>query len=378
MEAWLAQLKKEYKNHELPEFKNEIEGISYSFIDQTTPIKGWQSRFLNTQKTATYAFHRIEDMSSARANLLHDLNHGCEGILLTWEETPDLDQLFQGIHFEYLQTVLSLPRKVDLTSVLHWMNRNQPKNLFLESGIEELAVTDQSVGYVISGFDAYSSGANAWQELAYTAHFLEQFLTVKSSRTITLEMGVGENTVMELAKFRALDWLVQAICEKIQHFPPIKIRCKTGWRNKTNFQVNDNQIRQTLEATCALLSGVHELSVTPYDASYADTSDFLVRRMALNTVHILENEAELNRGKSFFHSSLIVQHHAQWLCDRVWSVLENPNTDGFKNYLQQEIETTNQLRKQRKKQSNEPVTPVITLRDVSGVFGGNGVYFQNL
>ncbi len=378
MEAWIEQLKKEYKRQDLPEFFNQIEGISYSFLDQTKSLTAWESRCLNTQKTATYAFHHIEDLHSARANLLHDLSHGCDGIMLTWDETPNLDQLFKDVHFEYLQTIVCLPRKVDLTPVLQWMNRNHPNNFRLETGIKELPISHPSVGYVISGFDAYSSGANAWQELAYVCNFLEPFLANKSSREVTLEMGIGENLVVELAKFRALDWLVQAICEKQQHYPSIRIRCKTGWRNKTSYHVNDNQIRQTVEAMCGFISGAQELCITPYDFAYATSADFVVRRMALNTVHILENEAELKDKKSYINGSFIVQHHAHWLCDKVWSVLNSTSSENFQHQLQQEIENTNQLRKQQISISTEPIKEANDFKEISGVFGGIGVYFQNL
>jgi hypothetical protein len=378
MNEWIEQLKREYRNDELPEFKQEIEGISYTFADQSMPNTAWQSRYLNTQKTVSYSFHYVEDLSTARANLLHDLNHGCDGILLTWNRIPDLDQLFQDIRFEYLQTVICLPQEVDLTSILQWMNRNKPQNFYLESGLEEFSVSHPPVGYVVSGFDAYSSGANAWQELAYVAYFLDRFLQKKSLRAITLETGLGENMVMELAKYRALDWMVQALCEKNQHFPTIKIRCKTGWRNKTTYQVNDNQIRQTIEAICGFISGAHELCITPYDFAYATASDFTVRRMALNTVHILENEADLKVEKSLYQGSIILQHHARWLCEKVWAVIHATNDDTFQNQLQQEIEATNRLRKQGKKNSNQPLIQAKTLRNVTGVFGGNGVYFQNL
>lgn len=378
MEAWIEQLKKEYKLQDLPEFKNPIEGVSYSFLDQTTPIADWESRWLCSKKTTTFSFHYVEELSTARSNLLHDLSHGCEGILLTWDETPDLDQLFKDVHFEFLQTIVCLPQKVDLTSILQWMNRNLPQNFRLESGIHELSISQPSVGYVISGFDAYSSGANAWQELAYVCNFLETFLANKASREVTLEMGIGENMVMELAKFRALDWLVQAICEKHQHYPSIKIRCKTGWRNKTSYQVNDNQIRQTLEAMCGFISGSQELCITPYDFAYAKTGDFLVRRMALNTVHILENEAGLNDKKSNIQGSPIVQHHAHWLCDKVWSVLKSTTKENFKDHLKQEIDNTNQLRKEQITISTNPFKDNDDLKEISGVFGGFGVNFQNL
>jgi len=378
MEAWIEQLKKEYKLQELPEFNNPIEGVPYSFLDQTTPLSVWESRYLNTQKTATYSFHHVEELSAARANLLHDLSHGCDGILLTWDETPDLDQLFKDVHFEYLQTIVCLPQKVDLTPVLQWMNRNHPNNFRLESGIKELPISHPSVGYVISGFDAYSSGANTWQELAYVCNFLESFLANKTSREVTLEMGIGENLVVELAKFRALDWLVQAICEKQQHYPSIRIRCKTGWRNKTSYRVNDNQIRQTVEAMCGFISGAQELCITPYDFAYATSADFVVRRMALNTVHILENEAELKDKKSYIKGSFIVQHHAHWLCDKVWSVLNSTSSENFQHQLQQEIENTNQLRKQQISLPSKPIEESNDFKEISGVFGGIGVYFQNL
>lgn len=376
MDAWIDQLKREYKNHELPEFNNEIEGISYSFKEQTTPIKGWKSCYLNTQKTFPYSFHHIQDILTARATIMHDLNHGCHGILLTWNDTPDLDQLFQGVHFEYVQTVLCLPKWVNLTPILQWVERNNPRNFYLESGLEELPAPDQSIGYVISGFDAYSSGANAWQELLYVAHYLEQFLHKKSSRPITIEMGIGENTVIELAKFRAMDWLIQSLCEKNQHFPTVKLRCKTGWRNKTSDHVNDNQIRQTMEALCGLISGTHECCVTPYDFAYSKTLDYFVRRMALNAVHILEYEAQLNFERSFHQGSRIVQHHAIYMCDKVWSFLSETSSSTFEEQFIQELDKTIQLRNNTATELKKPPSNQTSVhKELLGVFERKAIYF---
>lgn len=378
MNAWIEQLKKEFKVNELAEIKNEIEGISYAFSDQSKGFKGWKSKYLNSQKTIPYSFHSIENVAEGRSNLMHDLNHGCEGIFITWNQTPDLNELFKDVQFPYVRTVLSLPKKVDLSPILHWIEEQKPQNLFIETELEEIQNTSQSIGYIIPGFHAYSSGANAWQELAYVAHNLEQFIRIKSSRPITIEVGIGENVVLELSKFKALDWLTQSICEKHQHFPPIKFRCLTGWRNKTSHQVNDNQIRQTIESLCGLIAGVHELCVTPYDFAYSKTSDHLVRRMALNMVHILENEAQVNEQKSLLDGSVIIQHHAQWLCDQVWSKLQAIPANQFDRYLTQEIESTLLLRQKQSKNFSAPSTEPFAFRQLSGVFGGKAVFFQNL
>lgn len=378
MNAWIEQLKKEFKVNELAEIKNEIEGISYAFSDQSKSFKGWKSKYLNSQKTIPYSFHSIENVAEGRSNLMHDLNHGCEGIFITWNQTPDLNELFKDVQFPYVQTVLSLPKKVDLSPILHWIEEQKPQNLFIETELEEIQNTSQSIGYIIPGFHAYSSGANAWQELAYVAHNLEQFIRIKSARPITIEVGIGENVVLELSKFKALDWLTQSICEKHQHFPPIKFRCLTGWRNKTSHQVNDNQIRQTIESLSGLIAGVHELCVTPYDFAYSKTSDHLVRRMALNMVHILENEAQVNEQKSLLDGSVIIQHHAQWLCDQVWSKLQAIPANQFDRYLTQEIESTLLLRQKQSKNFSAPSTEPFAFRQLSGVFGGKAVFFQNL
>jgi len=378
MDPWIAQLKKEYKTDPLPDIVNDVEGITYSFSDQSLTIPTWKSKFLHTGRTVPFSFHPISDAKQGHAILMHDLNHGCEGVLLTWDKTPNLDTLFEGIHFEHLQTVVSLRKEVDITAPLAWMNVNKPGRFSLETELESVPESHPQPAYLISGFNAYSGGCNAAQELAYLAFRLDQFLMKNSPRPISIELGIGENTVVELSKFIAIDWLIQALLEKHQHFPEIKLRCKSGWRNKSSVQANDNQIRQTMEAICGIISGVHELCITPYDFAYSTKEDLFVRRMALNTFHILENEAQLNLENFSFEKSPIIQHHAQFLCNKVWSMTQNVSEASFESNLLSEMAQTHQIRSSKRVQTQlNAQSGEQEFRELPGIFGKKAIYFQN-
>ena len=378
MEAWIEQLKKEYKSSTLPDFQDLVEGLSYSFSDQIEGSTDRESLILHQVSTFPLAYHFVTDGTYGHDTIMHDLMHGCEGLLIEWNENPAFQNLFEDIKFEYLRTVISLPKEVDLLPAIRWIEATNPANLTLESEALELPASSSSIAYRISGFNAYAAGANAAQELSYVAYELSQFLQQKIDRPITLEMGIGEHFIVELAKFKALDWLVNALFSYHGHQPLLKVRCKTGWRNKSSVQVHDNQIRQTFEAVCGMLSGAHELCVTPYDHAYVGHSANFVRRMALNAVHILSLEGQLNGEKTAIEGGPIIAHHATTLCNSVWDFLKAASPEEAKTLLLSAMDTTLIQRTSTLSNFLKPEGRITEKKKLSGIYGRDAVYFENL
>lgn len=379
MDAWLERLKREYKTEELPPFENPIEGIRYRFEDQVTPLPAWETTSRNNSKPLFISYHFLEDSSIARQTLMHDLQHGTDGILLEWEQVPDFEKVLDGVEFQYLQTIVSLGTDDLPTSLWKWIEKVGPVNFHLESEREQLKDTHPPMGYKISGFNAYACGANALQELCYVGQKLQGFLEKKSNREVIIELGVGENFIVELAKFQALHWMIEALVQKNNHFPNLTIRTKTGWRNKTSFSVHDNQLRLTTEALCASLSGCHQCCITPYNFAYGPQNDFFVRRMALNVGHILQHEAHVLLPESLSEGSAIIAHHAHFLCDSVWKCLDEFDENSFQTWIKSGIYETNRLRSTHGKalyQRNEEL--VAHFKSLRCIYDLTSVYFQNL
>ena len=141
MDAWLERLRKEYKTEELFPSENPIEGIRYRFEDQVTPLPAWETTSRDNSKPLFISYHFLEDSSVAHQTLMHDLQHGTDGILLEWEQVPDFEKVLDGVEFQYLQTIVSLATDDLPTSLWKWVEKVGPVNFHLESEREQLKDT---------------------------------------------------------------------------------------------------------------------------------------------------------------------------------------------------------------------------------------------
>jgi len=379
MDHWLERLKKEFKAEELPVFENPIEGIRYSFEDQVTPYPDWVTSTKKNTSPLFISYHFVEDSTLAHQNIMHDLEHGTDGILIEWEQVPEIEKVMDGIQFQYLQTFVSLGNHDLPSSLWTWMERVNPINFHLESEWEQIKDSQLPIGYKISGFNAYSCGANALQELCYVLQKMQGFLIHKKQREVIIEMGVGENFIVELAKFQAVHWMTEALMQQNNHFPKVTIRTKTGWRNKTNYSVHDNQLRLTTEALCASLSGGQQCCITPYNFAYSPQNDLFVRRMALNVGHILQNEAHISLSESLGEGSSIIAHHAHFLCDAAWKCLHELEENAFQMWIKDGILETNRLRSVHESTLYQGKDMRFNhFKSLRGIYDLTSVYFQNL
>jgi methylmalonyl-CoA mutase len=125
----------------------------------------------------------------------------------------------------------------------------------------------------------------------------------------------------------------------------ITLRARLGWRNKSVGELHTNQIRQSSEALCALVAGVNQLCITPYDQFFEKDSSELSRRMAINIGHILKEESHLDWFNGLMKGSYISTHLIHQLCNKVWEELSLK--EGFEDKLKAAILATISLRQMR-------------------------------
>lgn len=317
MEDWFSKFEKEIGSDRFNHFHDVIEDLSWTIEDNIIPPQ--RSLFVPRYECSidAFSYHFVENESLCNEQILHDLNHGANRILLTWNDLPRLDIVLKEVLFEYVRVNLCVRNEKDLASVLSWYHRVHATNIIIETQFDSMQSTAAPCVRKISGFDVYAVGGNGIQEISFIILELNRILRLTSTETIIIEIGIGENMIIETAKIIALKWLIEASSQRHKAKTNITVRAKIGWRNKVTSS-HTNQIKQTTEALTALIGGVHELCITPYDHCYAKPSEIFVRRMAINTAHILREEAHLNRFPAIDKGSIAILNLAQKFADQCW------------------------------------------------------------
>ncbi len=341
-EQWVNQLKKELKTDSLSEFHSEIEELSWKFSDNNNRLPTFDFSSNYNTSCVFYSYYKVANAKHSNTEILKDLNQGIQGLLICWDEAPNFDVLFDGILFEYIQTRVIITGHEDLNKINQWIAKVKPANFTIEYPEHTPETT-----LLIDGFAMYAIGANAWQELAFVCNNLITCLpNIPQNHGLTIELGIGENFMIEAAKITAIQWLCEAILTKHHRTDlQINLRAKIGWRNKSNREIHTNQIRQTSEALCALVAGVNQLCITPYDQMFNEGATELSRRMAINIGHILREESHLDWFNGLIKGSFITTNLVHQLCNLVWSNLGL--AEGFDEELKSKTKATIALRHQR-------------------------------
>ena len=180
---------------------------------------------------------------------------------------------------------------------------------------ETVKAAKSLVNYRVVGVNSVvlnNSGAYAAQELAYALAWGAEYMTMlteagvanyKAANAIRFNMGIGGNYFMEIAKFRAGRMLWAKIVEAykapifttaLRNAAKMNVSAETSRFNMTIFDAYVNLLRTQTETMSAAIAGVDEITVTPFDATYEQPTDFS-ERIARNQQLLLKEEAHFDK-----------------------------------------------------------------------------------
>ena len=180
-----------------------------------------------------------------------------------------------------------------------------------------------------------NSGAYAAQELAYALAWGAEYMTMlteagvpnyRAANAIRFNMGIGGNYFMEIAKFRAgrLLWakIVEAYKQPIfttalRNAAKMNVSAETSRFNMTIFDAYVNLLRSQTETMSAALAGVDEITVTPFDVTYEDPTDFS-ERIARNQQLLLKEEAHFDKVVDPAAGSYYLENLTDSLAAEAW------------------------------------------------------------
>lgn len=179
-----------------------------------------------------------------------------------------------------------------------------------------------------------NSGSTIVEELAFmlsAAHdcvvnLMEAGLTAaQAAKTIRFTTSITSNYFMEIAKLRAARMLwaniMKAYDPQCCCAEKMYIHAVTSSWNMTVYDPYVNMLRGTTEAMSAALGGVHSMEVTPFNAAYANPTEFS-HRIARNVQLLLKKESHFDNVVDAAGGSYYIENLTQSIADAAWALFK--------------------------------------------------------
>ena len=209
--------------------------------------------------------------------------------------TPEDTQLFLNEHLTIKQLSLS---KINCTISFDGLGE------YLVSGNKNfIADINTSCNLSINGFNYTNAGASTSQEIAYSLSQAVAYINKLTQLGLSaneaidkliFKLGISSNYFMEIAKVRAFKILWKLISSEYHYETTPYIHSQTTTYNITAADAQTNILRTTTEAMSAIIGGSNSLSITPFNNSYENPSEFTTR-IARNIQILLKEEAYLDK-----------------------------------------------------------------------------------
>lgn len=363
---WSERLKKDLKadNLDLLDRYDPIEEINYkcyghseSSVQNTeSPGELPLTRGIRTSSNEWRNISHINVNNDRKANeeALDALMKGADMICFTLTKESDLSKLLQDIQLEYIH-IAFIPSSVDqFKQIKKDIVNNNPLNtslwLDLSSNEDEWELitkedilnpsVSQSNLFLVDGFMLRETGASAIQEIVFallTGHeylirLMKKGLTIdEASACIHFRNGIGSNYFIEIAKTRALKELWAKVVGSYhpEHYCSnnCSISAFTGNVNKSVKDPYTNLLRQTTEAMSAIIGGIDNICVEPFD-SYTLNQTGLAKRMALNIPLILKEESYFNFVTDPLGGSYSLEDLTWTIAEKSWSLFAQLDKQG--------------------------------------------------
>ncbi len=182
----------------------------------------------------------------------------------------------------------------------------------------------------LDGVQFYDEGANIPQQLAATLAWANEVLNglrasgvsfEKISDNLGFALAIGPSFLPEVAKFRLIRFLWARILQ--QHGASAKrwrtwVHAETGKRHISHLDTPVNLLRENAQAMSAVIGGVDSLIVHPFRRNEEE----LAERLAINTQHLMKEEARLARVIDPAAGSYYVEHLTDIIGRHAWDLFK--------------------------------------------------------
>jgi methylmalonyl-CoA mutase len=347
-EDWVLQIHKELRGQtEQIEFKDSIEELGLNITEVPTNLLTISSPSESNEVNSVH-FERIVDEKESNRRILLALMQGANALFIRIEkEEVDWKLVFDQIELAYIRTEILMQGEAQISHLTTQLTKEQLSHIVLLS--DELRDQNRStcIPY-FNGFELQQIGANAQQELSLIATAYHHYLSEGNRSEVVFSVGVGSQYFVQMAKIRALHYLIQKIAalHGIAH-PAYRIQAHIGWTNKSLKDPYTNLLRQTSEAMSAYAGGVQGLVIHPWDEYAREGKEDFTLRMSLNVYNLLNDEAHFDWVLDPMKGSRIVEALTVQIVEKTWGRIQSLSEVHGKELIDTCLSDINQTRLKR-------------------------------
>ena len=323
-EDWVLQIHKELRGQtEQIEFKDSIEELELNITEVPSHLLTISSPSESNGVNSVH-FERIVNEKESNRRILLALMQGANALFIRIEkEQVDWKVVFDQIELAYIRTEILVQGEAQISELNTQLTKEQLSHIVLLS--DELRDQNRStcIPY-FNGFELQQIGANAQQELSLIATAYHHYLSEGNRSEVVFSVGVGSQYFVQMAKIRALHYLIQKIAalHGIAH-PAYRIQAHIGWTNKSLKDPYTNLLRQTSEAMSAYAGGVQGLVIHPWDEYAQEGKEDFTLRMSLNVYNLLNDEAHFDWVQDPMKGSRIVEALTVQIVEKTWGRIQS-------------------------------------------------------
>ncbi len=185
----------------------------------------------------------------------------------------------------------------------------------------------------------HDAGATASQDIAFAAATAVEYLRAMTDRGMTIDaaagqilfrMGLGTHHFLAIAKLRAARWVwarVVEACGGSREAQAMKIHARTSNRVLTQHDPYVNLLRNSVAVFAAGVGGADAITSVPFDAMIRLPDEFS-RRVARNSVLVLQDEAHLHRVIDPAGGSWFLDQLTEDVAEKAWEIFQETERQG--------------------------------------------------
>lgn len=356
----------------------EIEYKSYGFSKDTDgqkeisaiPQDRATTTFNDWINNVTILAQDIKEMNKLAHSRLMNGATGIEIDLSTYS-LEEIQTITIDIGFEHIQATLYYATEEQYNWIKDIVNSQKASLTAVNTGNTTFEPIKNAKNFLVKAIDVQYAGGNTTQEVAYALkeghtvlfNLISSGMSAKeANENIKFQFGMGSNYFFEINKisvFKTLwNTIVSSYAKDDNTYLPY-IEARTGFVNKSLLDPHTNLLRQTTEALSAIVGGVNEVTIAPYNEWSNDTIEEKnkVQRLGLNIALLLKEESYLDKVVAPFAGSYIIEELYETQLNKAWSYfqqLENETID----FLKKDIERIAKTRIERTENKDDTLIGV--------------------
>lgn len=206
----------------------------------------------------------------------------------------------------------------------------------LKGIINELATEKNMKTLCADGLFYHRAGATIVQELGLALATASEFLSLideenkqNAANAMFIRLSAGPLYFPEIAKFRAIRLLWNQLMKAygFEDLPELTVIAETSKTNKAITDSYNNLIRTITESMSAVLGGVDQLMVHPYNEIESTPGEFS-RRIARNVQYILRDESHLDKVADPSAGSYYIENLTASIAKEAWEYFQTIEQEG--------------------------------------------------